>query len=482
MTASPFFLQALASACAPRRCRLIGIATSMLVSACSLGPSYQRPPVSTPNGWQAETTGMAAGWPSADWWHQFNSDGLNRLIERSAHDNDDIAAAIARVQEADAQARIAGAPLLPSLQAGFEAQRERVQSSSGPVTSNAYGPSLAASYELDFWGRNRALHGAALAAADASRFDRATVELTIMTSVATTYFQAQTLHDRLRIAQNDLDAARSILSGLQAQEQAGIANALDIAQQTTAVATQYAAIPPLRAQLNQTLDELAILTGSMPEAATFQPDGLDNLTLPTVQAGLPSGLLARRPDVASAEAQLIAANANVAAARAAFFPNISLTASGGYLNSSLSDLFNPGNAVFSLGANLLQPIFEGGALQAQSDYTKAHERELLADYHKAVIGAFGNAEDALTAVAQTAEQERRQKEALTAARRAYSFAQAQLHAGTINVLTLLNTQSAEFSAEDAFAQVRLSHLQALVSLYGALGGGWQQSAVSESKG
>jgi outer membrane protein TolC len=163
-------------------------------------------------------------------------------------------------------------------------------------------------------------------------------------------------------------------------------------------------------------------------------------------------------------------------ARATFFPNISLTADGGYESSTLSNLLQPANRVWSIGAGLTQPIFQGGALVGQYRFSRARYDELLADYHKAVISAFANVEDALIAVQQTDDLVARQREAADQAQRAYRFAQAQMHAGTINILTLLNTETALFSARDALAQAKYAHLQALVSLYQALGGGWQTDA------
>ncbi|MGH8266734.1 MAG: TolC family protein, partial [Steroidobacteraceae bacterium] len=217
-----------------------------------------------------------------------------------------------------------------------------------------------------------------------------------------------------------------------------------------------------------------ILVGSTPEGLDLASGGLDDLSEPQVRPGLPSELLARRPDVAAAEARLIAANADIAAARAAFLPNISLTADGGYESPALATLLMPASRVWSLGAGLTQPIFQGGALAGQYSFARARYQELLADYHKAVISALANVEDALSGVRETDEQVSRQRQAASHARRAYQFAQAQIRAGTINVLTLLNTETALFTAEDALAQAKYAHLQALVSLYQALGGGWQQ--------
>ena len=444
------------------------------LSACSLGPRYRRPEVAAPARWVTDGTAAAQQWPSTDWWRGFASADLNGLIGQAQQANDDLRAAIARVQQADAQRRIAGAPLLPTLDAHADATRQRSRvPGGGIVTNNDFNPFLNASYVLDFWGKNRATYAAAAAAARASRFDRTTIELTVMAGVATTYFQTLELRDRLAIAAANLANATKILKGLKLEQTAGTATALDVAQQETVVATLNATLPPLTAQLRQSVDALAILIGSAPEGVDVSHGSLDDLAAPAVRPGLPSELLARRPDVASAEAQLIAANANIAAARAAFLPSISLTASGGFESAALASLVSPANRVWSLGGNLTQPIFEGGALAGQYQFAKARYAELLAGYHKAVISALANVEDALIGMQQTGEQVERQRQASAQAQRAYQFAQAQLRAGTINILTLLNTETALFSARDALAQAKYAHLQAAVSLYQALGGGWQ---------
>src|SRR6185437_3725979 len=270
-----------------------------------------------------------------------------------------------------------------------------------PGTFNTFATGLTASYEIDFWGKNRALHDAARMAAVASRYDRATVELTVMQSVASTYFQALELRDRLKVANDNVASARDTLKGLQVEAQVGTVTALDVAQQETTVATLEAAIPPLSQQFGQTLDALAILVGKQPEAVDVTTGTLADLGVPQVTPGMPSELLTRRPDVAQAEAQLMAANANIAAARAAFFPTISLTGDGGFASAALSRLFNPVSRVWSATAGITQPIFQGGALVGQYQLNKGQYDELLADYHKAVISAFGNVEDALVSVQQT---------------------------------------------------------------------------------
>jgi multidrug efflux system outer membrane protein len=457
---------------------LLGCVCLTGLSAC-LGPYYHRPDVPPPPAWLTQGDPNAVQWPNSDWWHGFASSDLDDFMAQAQAANDDLRAAIARVREADAQRRIAGAPLLPQLDAGATATRSRAPvAGGGPfLTGNEFYPLLSASYQLDFFGKNLATYRAAAATAQASRYDRTTVELTVMAGVATTYFQVLELRDRLDIANANLENSSKVLKGLKLEEQAGIATGLDVAQQETVVDTVSASIPPLKQQLRQSLDALAILVGSTPEAVDVTHGTLDGVTQPLVRGGLPSELLTRRPDVAEAEEQLIAANADIAAARAAFFPTISLTAGGGYESSQLAGMLTPANRVWSIGAGLTQPIFHGGALLGQYQYSKARYDELLADYHKAVISALGNVEDALIALQQTDDQVARQQQATKQAQRAYDFAQTQMHAGTINVLTLLSTETALFSARDALAQAKFAHLQALVSLYQALGGGWQRDTA-----
>jgi NodT family efflux transporter outer membrane factor (OMF) lipoprotein len=490
----------------------------LLLSACTvLGPRYKRPDIPAPAGWTVDQTktlgesaaaagatdaiaatdagspsrrasasvhvappGTVTAWPSADWWHAFGSPQLDELIARAQRSNDDIAAAIARVQQANAEVQIAGAPLLPSLGVGGDASRQRQKPSAAsgapPVPFNQFSAQVSASYELDFWGKNLALRNAARFNAQATEYDRATVELTVLTSLATTYFQALELQDRLKVAEQDLSTAETILKDLTFEETVGTATALDVAQQATTVAVINASIPPLRQQLRQSVDALAVLTGKMPQELEIPAGTLTDLSEPPVGPGLPSELLARRPDVAAAEAQLRSANANIQAARAAFFPSIDLTASGGFASTALASLISPANRVFSLSGSVAQEIFAGGALVGGYRLNKSRYAELLSDYHKSVISAFSNVEDALVASQQTAEQYRRQQDAVAKARRAYEITGIQLHAGTVNVLTVLNTQTALFNAEDVLVQVRFAHLQALVQLFNALGGGWQQPA------
>jgi multidrug efflux system outer membrane protein len=461
------------------------LAATLLLAACNLGPHYVHPDIPGPATWTplvAESAPSSQptppannGWPDAQWWRAFGSPELDRLIDQAQLANDDLKAAVARVEQSDAQVRIAGAPLFPSLSAGFTPTRSRQILPMGAgtaLTSNTFTASLNAAYELDFWGRNAALRAAAVAQATGSRYDRETVQLSLLVSVATTYFTALSLRDRIAVAINNLANARNTLSGLELEQRVGTATALDVAQQQSLVDSEDATIPALRSQLSHNVAALAILLGTTTEKLQLSDGTLEQVAAPPVTTGLPAGLLARRPDVASAEAQLVAANADVRAARAAFFPTIQLTAGGGVESLALSTLLEPGSRIFDLSAGLTQPIFQGGQISGAYAQSKGRYRELLADYHKAVISAFDNTQDALTQVHEIAEQLVRQERATETARRAYDFSQRQFHAGTINILTVLTTETTLLTAQDTQAQVRLALLSALVNLYQALGGGW----------
>ncbi|HEY1898949.1 MAG TPA: efflux transporter outer membrane subunit [Steroidobacteraceae bacterium] len=458
---------------------------TLLLAGCNLGPHYARPDIPAPAAWTPVTPESTpsepappenTSWPDARWWQAFGSPELDRLIDQAERANDDLKAAVARVQQSDAQVRISGAALLPSLGAGFTPSRSRqILPGAGQGTTlsgNTFTAELSAAYELDFWGRNAALRAAAVAQASGSRYDRETVQLSVIASVATTYLTVLSLRDRVTVATNNLANARETLRGLQFEQQVGTATALDVAQQQSLVDNEDATVPALRAQLSHNLAALAILLATRVDQLQLAQSTLEQVAAPPVSTGLPAGLLMRRPDVASAEAQLIAANANVRAARAAFFPTIQLTAGGGVESTALSTLLEPGSRIFDLSAGLTQPIFEGGQIAGLYSQSKGRYQELLADYHKAVISAFDNTQDALTQVHETREQLLRQERATLSARRAYDFSQQQFHAGTINVLTVLTTETTLLTAQDTQAQVRLAHLSALVGLYQALGGGW----------
>ena len=420
--------------------------------------------------------------PSLDWWRKFRSRELTAIIEEARDANLDIAAAVARIVQADAQARIAGAALLPSVDLNADASRSRSSqtlgggSSGGSEHDNLQG-TLNASYEIDFWGKNRAAQRAAEETAVASRYDREVVGLTTVVAAANAYFQVLAAQDRLRVANENLASATRVLNLIKERLSAGTASALDTAQQESIVATQRAAIPPLQQILTQNRNALAVLIARAPERVRVRGGSLRSIAIPRVTPGLPSELLAQRPDIREAEAQLAAANANVENARAQFLPSITLTGDAGYQSAVLKLLLRPESAIYTAAAGLTQPIFEGGRLLGNLDLQKGKQDELLQNYRKAVISAFSDVETALDAIRQTAERERLQRDVVTSSRRAFEISEERLRQGTIDLVTVLQTQQTLFQAEDVLVQARLAHVQAIVSLYQALGGGWLPKPV-----
>jgi outer membrane protein TolC len=399
-----------------------------------------------------------------DWWRGFGSPELDALIEKAALASPDVQAAAARIIQADQAARVAGSPLLPGFTGTLGQNWERagintggtggtsalgntgtLGTTSGATTaaipgssqkyfeSRSYSAELSASYEVDFWGKNRDALRAAQATALANRFDAQTVWLTTSSSVASTYFQALSYRDRLGIAQHNYDT---------------------------------------ESQYQQEVLALGILVGEAPERIHLSPVPLTRLHLPQVQPGLPADLLRRRPDVAYAEQLLVSQNQTVRQDVANFYPSLQLTAQGGVSSAALSAITGPGTLLASFASSLTQTIFDNGAKSGTLGEAKGRFKELAADYAKAVLQALTDVETALTQDSFAAEQEAREAEAVRTAQRSADIAHAQLAAGTVDIVTVLNTQTTLFGDQDALAQVRLARFTALVSLYKALGGGW----------
>ncbi len=463
------------------RAAMGALAGALLMAGCSVGPDYLRPSLDVPGSFQATPATAQAAWPATGWWADFGSPELNGLISRAQVYNNDLNAAAARVIQADAQVRVSGSALLPTVdgnasasysRTGLGTRRTVITGLNTYTDSRTYSVGLSASYDLDLFGRNRALLAASQATAVATRFDQETVALAVVTSVASTYFQLLSAQDRLRVAERNLRSAQQILGAYRARLTVGTANALDVSQQEALVANQVAALPALRNNIQQNRIALGILIGLPPERVTIQGGSLADIPVPVVGPGLPSELLARRPDVAYNEALLLSQNANIRAARAAFYPDISLTASGGLTSAALSALTGPGTLVAQVAASLIQPIFDGGLRTGQLAQAKGRYAELLAGYRQSVLQAFTDVEQALTGLQLIGEQERLERIAIDVAQRSADIAQAQLQAGTIDIITSLNTQTTLYNDLDLLTQIQLSKFQYLINLYKALGGGF----------
>jgi NodT family efflux transporter outer membrane factor (OMF) lipoprotein len=482
-------LQSQRSGLSRRLGRIAATATAVVLAlplgGCFLTDDVVPAAIGIPNSYRYAPRNADAALPSVVWWRGFRSKELTDLIEESLTSNFDVAAAVARIVQADAQARIAGAALLPAVDLNGSASRSRNSKSTG--TSDSIGrsertnlsASLSVSYEIDFWGKNRAAQRAAEETAIASRFDREVVALTTVASVANSYFQVLAAYDRLRIARDNLAAATRVYNLIKQRTDVGTASALDVAQQESLVNIQRASIPPLEQTLRQTIAVLAVLLGRTPETVNIRSGSMNRIAVPPVTPGMPSDLIAQRPDIREAEALLASANANVYAARAAFLPSIQLTGEGGYQSAVLKALLRPESAFFNLAAGLTQPIFDGARLQGQLDLQKGRQDELLQLYRKAIVNGFSDVEQALIAVQQTARRERLQRDVVASSRRAFEISETRLREGTIDLVTLLNTQQTLFQAQDTLVQARLDRLQAVVALFRALGGGWQKPPADE---
>ena len=469
------------------------------LGGCLLSGDMPEPNLVVPasyDGGPKNPVAAQAALPPLDWWTKFRSRELTALIEEARTNNLDIAAAIARIVQADAQARVTGAALLPVVDLNGDATHTQATKtgtkasaanlgrttykSGGDIVTNNLTATLNASYEIDFWGKNRAALRNKEELAVATRFDREVVGLTTMVAVANAYFQVLAAQDRLRIANENLSSASRILNLINQRAQAGTASALEIAQQESLVNQVKAAIPPLQQAVNTNRNTLAVLMGRSPEQVRVRGGTLTAIAIPRVTPGLPSELLTQRPDIREAEANLAAANANVYNARAQFLPSITLTGEGGYESAVLKVLLRPESAIYSAAAGLTAPIFHGGELLGNLDLRKGEQDELLQVYRKAVISGFADVENALFNVRSTALTVQLQGAVVTSSRRAFDVSEQRLREGTIDLVTVLQTEQTLFTAEDALSQAQLARLQAIVSLYQALGGGWLPEPVEAS--
>lgn len=455
---------------------LLGTSLTLTLGGCLLSDKLE-PGLDIPARYDLSSANpkiAEAALPKLDWWRAFRSRELTDIIEQAREANLDVAAAVARIVQADAQSRIAGAPLLPNI--GLDGSAVRSQSSQNAngirSTSNNFQATLGASYEIDFWGKNRAGLRAAEQTAVASRYDKEVVTLSTIAASANAYFQVLAAQDRLRVNRENLASANRVLDLIKQRLTAGTASDLEVAQQESVVNTIRATVPPLEQTLQQNRTALALLLARSPESVRIRGGSLRAIAIPRVTPGLPSELLAQRPDIRLAEANLAAANANVHVARAQMLPSISLTGDGGFQSAVLKTLFRPESTLWSVAGGLTQPIFDGGALQGNLDLRKGQQDELLQNYRKAVISGFVDVENALDAVRQTAIRERVQTEVVSSSQRAFNIAEQRLREGTVDLVTVLQTQQTLYQAVDALATVRLARLQAIVSLYQALGGGW----------
>lgn len=452
---------------------LAGFLGAALLGGCAsfLAEPYQTPELKLPSAWvgtvpQAE----AARWPDIDWWRGFQSPELDEFIAEALAANADLRAAAARVEQARARSRVASSFLYPTVTVPASAGvTDRVDSS----RQEFYAIALSAAYEIDVWGKNRFTSQSGEQVLFSTVYGQEVVRITLVADVATNYFLVLSVRDRLRTAEQSLTAAQRLQDLIDAQFRAGKISSLEVERQRTVVAGVEAVIPPLRQQEQVALDALAVLLGRVPVQLQVRGESLRQVPLPLVAPGLPSELLERRPDIRRAEADLLAANADIGAARAAMFPSLALTGSAGYQSDSLAQLFRSSTGFYTIGVDLLATIFDGGNLAGQRDITIARKQELVENYRKTVQVAFQDVEDSLAGTEHFAAEEQALLRAAVHAREAYRIAEKRYFYGAADFTTVLDAQRAYLLAEQAVDPVRFSWVFSVVGLYRALGGGWE---------
>ena len=470
----------------PMRPLLFALAGSLL-TGCVVGPDYRRPELALPASFGEQTATLSAS-PALErgWWRLFDDPALDRLIDKALADNANLQAAVARIEQADAVLREAGAALLPEVDLGVNASRSRISGVSGTplpagtqLIRNNFQAALSTAFELDFWGKLRRASEAARAQALGTRNARDTVALTLVSQTINAWLNLRALDAQLTVSRETLAVRDENLQIIRSRAVRGLVSDLDLQQAVSASASARAQIAELQRQREVSEHQLGVLTGDL---ELRLPEGdLRALPAPPLPpAGLPSALLDARPDVRQAESQLAAANAQIGVVKAQLFPSISLTGSLGSQSKELSNLFSGPASIWSLGVTLDLPLFDAGKRVARVDQATAQQKQALAAYLQTVRTAFAEVRDALTAAEQYARSTQAQQEQMEAATRTLALAQKRYESGYSPYLEVLDAQRSANDSTLGYLRSRQAQLGAAVSLYAALGGGW--SAPTADRG
>lgn len=464
---------------APKIRLATALTAALWLAGCASGPDYLRPSFLLPEQHKEAVAEARATAPiNAQWWTLFDDAGLNALVAQALEANQDLQAAVARLDAAEAAAREAGADYVPRL--GLDASSGRQRNSGetyngqkmGQATYNNRRAALSLNYELDLWGRVRRSNEAARAEALASRFGRDSVQLTLIGQLANEYLSLRSLDGQLEVTGQTLLSRQEALKIIRVRLDAGSASGLELAQAESALNAAQAQLSQLKRQRALSENQLGLLAGQ--PGLKIAAANLEQVPVPpTPPASLPSALLENRPDVRQAEEKLIAANARIGVAKAAYFPTIGLTGLWGGESMALSNLFGSGAAIWSAAINLSLPIFDAGRTGARVDQASATQRESLANYRKTVQVAFKEVNDALVGLREYAEEETAYSAQVDAARRSLDLAQARYASGYSGYLDLLDAQRTLNGAQLQYLASRRNRLGAAVDLFKALGGGWQ---------
>jgi outer membrane protein, multidrug efflux system len=453
-------------------------------SGCAIGPDYQRPIVALPTHYAVAVDANPID-IRQDWWTYFNDTNLNLLIEDTLKNNADLAAAVARVNEAAGASQEANAGFLPQIDADASTARQHISGKNqtafnvNPISGTSGSTfinrraTVSTSYEVDVWGRLRRSSENAGALSNASLYARDSVRLSLAAMVCNAYLALRSLDSQLHAAGSTTDSRAETLKLAKIRVAAGLSSPQEQYQAETALATAQVQLSGLRQQRATTESLLGLLTGKT-GLQILSTSSLDPLPLPpTPPAGLPSELLAARPDIRQAEATLIAANARIGVAKSAYFPKLSLTGFLGSESRELGDLFRSGAGIWSTGFGLSLPIFDFGRTTARVAQATAQQQQAVAAYQKTIQNAFKEVSDTLVGIRETGEAEIAQTTRRDAARRALDIAQKRYTAGSIAYLELLDNQRTANDAEVAWISAHQNHLTASVDLFKVLGGGWK---------
>jgi len=458
----------------------VALLLAVPLSACMVGPDYRRPEVEVPVAWRLGPT-EAGEISNIAWWDQFQDPALSQLVRTALENNKDLAIATANVDQAAAQYGIVHSAEFPQLSAGATAERQGLSkttalgSGSGRGQFNDFGVNLSASFELDVWGRLRRASESARASLLASQQGRSTVVLTVVTTVASGYIQLRALDRQLEIAQRTSQSLGEAARLQRVRFDEGAVPASDYQQAESQYRQAVAQVPELEREIAQQENFISVLLGRNPGSIPRGRD-IDALLFPAVPEGLPASLLERRPDIRQAEQNLIAANANIGVAKAAYFPDISLTALLGLESAQLSDLFKGPSKTWSFGAGVLQPIFNAGRIRSQVAQAEALQRQALHTYEKSIISAFQDVENALidrTKFGQVREEQAKNVEALRSFR---DLADLRYREGATIYLEVANAEQSLFNAQLAYVATQSQLFQSYANLYKAMGGGWVDQA------
>jgi outer membrane protein, multidrug efflux system len=461
--------------------RLAGLSLTLLLSTgCAVGPNYKRPSVDVP-GMYRGTTPQDAAQPAPEslgdqkWWEVFQDRQLQDLIHTALQHNYDVRIAATRILEAQAQLGITRADQLPTISGGASAVNERNPRTKFfpeyETSANQVDVSLA--WELDFWGKYRRATESARASLLATQWAREAIVNTLVSDVATAYFQLRSLDLQLEISRQTLASRQDSLQLTQTLANGGATAMLDVRQAEQLVFTAAETIPDLERQIEQQENFLSTLLGNNPGPIARGMTLTEQPHVPEIPAGLPSSLLERRPDIREAEAQLMAANAQIGVAKAAYFPQINLTASAGYQSSALTSLFTGPAGLWSFGGSLVQPIFTGGRIRSNVRFTEARQQEALLTYRETIQQAFRSVSDSLVEYRKDREFREYQQQLALSAQDAAQLSEMRYRGGAASYLEVLTNETNYFDAQLGLAQAQLNELAGLVRIYRNLGGGWQ---------